>query len=125
MTIVAIPASLSPGNEQREYWGSAAADQPGSNNLLGVKSKVIDELITELVHAKTRADLVAQTHALDRVLQYGYYVIPQFHIGAFRVAYWNKFRHPQVSPKYGIGFNTWWVDPTAEKSVEAKKKTLN
>jgi microcin C transport system substrate-binding protein len=125
MTIVAIPASLSPGNEQREYWGSAAADQPGSNNLLGVKSKVIDELIAELVHAKTRADLVAQTHALDRVLQYGYYVIPQFHIGAFRVAYWNKFRHPQVSPKYGIGFNTWWVDPAAEKSVEAKKKTLN
>jgi microcin C transport system substrate-binding protein len=125
MTIVAIPASLSPGNEQREYWGSAAADQPGSNNLLGVKSKVIDELIAELVHAKTRADLVAQTHALDRVLQYGYYVIPQFHIGAFRVAYWNKFRHPQVSPKYGIGFNTWWVDPVAEKSVEVKKKTLN
>jgi len=125
MAIVSFPESLSPGNEQREYWGSAAADLPGGNNLLGVKSKVIDALIAELVHAKTRADLIAHTHALDRVLQYGYYVIPQFHIGAFRVAYWNKFRRPRISPKYGIGFNTWWVDPAAEKAVEAKKKTLN
>jgi microcin C transport system substrate-binding protein len=125
MTIVAFPESLSPGNEQREYWGSAAADEKGSNNLLGVKSKVLDELIAELVRAKTRADLVAHVHALDRVLQYGYYVIPQFHIGAFRVAYWNKFRRPQISPKYGIGFNTWWVDPAAAKAVEARKKALN
>jgi microcin C transport system substrate-binding protein len=125
MTIVAFPESLSPGNEQREYWGSAAADEKGSNNLLGVKSKVVDALIAELVQSKTRADLVAHTHALDRVLQYGYYVIPQFHIGAFRVAYWNKFRRPQISPKYGIGFNTWWVDTAAEKTVEANKKTLN
>ncbi len=125
MAIVSFPESLSPGNEQREYWGSAAADQPGSNNVLGVKSKVIDALITELVHAKSRADLIAHTRALDRVLQYGYYVIPQFHIGAFRVAYWDKFRRPKIAPKYGIGFTTWWVDPAAEKALEAKKKALN
>ena len=125
MAIVSFPESLSPGNEQREYWGSAAADQPGSNNVLGVKSKVIDALITELIHAKSRADLIAHTRALDRVLQYGYYVIPQFHIGAFRVAYWDKFRRPKIAPKYGIGFTTWWVDPAAEKALAAKKKALN
>jgi microcin C transport system substrate-binding protein len=125
MAIVSFPQSLSPGNEQREYWGSAAADQKGSNNLLGVKSTVIDALITELIASKTRASLVAHTRALDRVLQYGYYVIPQFHIGAFRVAYWNKFRRPVVSPKYGIGFNTWWVDPAAAKALAARKKALN
>jgi microcin C transport system substrate-binding protein len=125
MTIVSVPASLSPGNEQREYWGSVAAGEPGSNNLLGVKSQVLDALISELVRSPTRASLVAHTRALDRVLQYGYYVIPQFHIGAFRVAYWNKFRRPQISPKYGIGFNTWWIDPAAEKAIATKKKALN
>jgi microcin C transport system substrate-binding protein len=125
MTIVSFPQSLSPGNEQREYWGSAAADQKGSNNLLGIKSAVVDALITELVHARTRTSLVAHTRALDRVLQYGYYVIPQFHIGAFRVAYWNKFKRPKLSPKYGIGFTTWWVDPAAEKALAAEKKALN
>ncbi len=121
MTIVLFPESLSPGNEQREYWGSQAADQPGSRNLLGVKSKVIDALIGELVRAPDRPSLVAHARALDRVLQYGYYVIPNFHLSAFRVAYWDKFRRPAISPKYAVDFDTWWVDPTAAKSVEAKK----
>ena len=121
MTVVLFPESLSPGNEQREYWGSQAADEQGSRNLLGIKSKVVDALIEELIQAPDRASLVAHTRALDRVLQYGYYVIPQFHLAAFRVAYWDKFRRPAVSPKYALGLDTWWVDPTAEKSVEAKK----
>jgi microcin C transport system substrate-binding protein len=121
MVVVAFGESLSPGNEQREYWGSKAADEQGSRNLLGIKSKVADEVIEQLVRAPTRASLVAHTHALDRVLQYGYYVIPHYHTGAFRVAYWDKFRRPAVSPKYGVGLDTWWVDPTAEKAVEAKK----
>jgi microcin C transport system substrate-binding protein len=121
MTVVLFPESLSPGNEQREYWGSQAADEQGSRNLLGIKNKVIDTLIEELVQAPDRASLVAHARALDRVLQYGYYVIPNFHLAAFRVAYWDKFRRPAISPKYALGFDTWWVDPTAEKSVEAKK----
>ena len=75
--------SLSPGNEQREYWGSQAADEQGSRNLLGIKSPVIDELIEELIKAPDRASLVAHTRALDRVLQYGYYVIPHYHVSAF------------------------------------------
>jgi microcin C transport system substrate-binding protein len=129
MTIVSFGQSLSPGNEQREYWGSKAADQDGSRNLLGIKSPVIDELIEGVINVcsdhtaagSSRASLVAHTRALDRVLQYGYYVIPNYHLPAFRVAYWDKFRRPQVSPKYGIGLDTWWIDPKAEQTIEAKK----
>lgn len=121
MTVVVFPESLSPGNEQREYWGSQAADEQGSHNLLGIKSKVVDALVEELIQSPDRASLVAHTRALDRVLQYGYYVIPNFHLAASRVAYWDKFRRPAVPPKYAVGLDTWWVDPGAEKSVEAKK----
>jgi microcin C transport system substrate-binding protein len=121
MTVALFPESLSPGNEQREYWGSQAADEQGSRNILGIKSKVVDALVEELIQSPDRASLVAHTRALDRVLQYGYYVIPNFHLSAFRVAYWDKFRRPTVSPKYAVGFDTWWVDPGAEKSVETKK----
>ncbi len=119
--VVVFGQSLSPGNEQREFWGSQAADEPGSRNLLGIKSEVIDELIEELIRSSDRASLIAHTRALDRVLQYGYYVIPNFHLSAFWVAYWDKYRRPTVSPKYGIGLDTWWVDPKAEQTIEAKK----
>jgi len=78
-----------------------------------------------LIKSPDRASLVAHTHALDRVLQYGYYMIPNFHVAAFRVAYWDKFRRPQVSPKYGIGIDGWWVDPKAEQTIEAKKGEVN
>ena len=121
MTVVGFGESLSPGNEQREFWGSQAAVEQGSNNLLGIKDAVIDELIEELIRAPDRPSLVAHTRALDRVLQYGYYVIPNYHLAAFRVAYWDKFRRPAISPKYAVGLDTWWVDPGAEQSVEAKK----
>ncbi|HEV8029483.1 MAG TPA: extracellular solute-binding protein [Stellaceae bacterium] len=121
MAIEVFGQSLSPGNEQREFWGSKAADEQGSRNTLGIKSPVIDELIEELIRAPDRASLVAHTRALDRVLQYGYYVIPQFHLGASWIAYWDKFRRPEVSPKYGFGLDTWWVDPKAEQTVEVKK----
>jgi microcin C transport system substrate-binding protein len=121
MTVVVIAQSLSPGNEQREFFGSAAADQQGSENHLGVKSKVIDTLVEQLIAAQTRADLVAHVHALDRVLQYGYYVIPQYHLPDYWVAYWDKYRRPQVAPKYAPGLETWWVDPKAEQTIESKK----
>jgi microcin C transport system substrate-binding protein len=121
MAVVAFGQSLSPGNEQREFWGSTAADEPGSRNLIGIKNKVIDQLVEELITAPDRATLVAHTRALDRVLQYGYYVVPHFHLSAFRVAHWDKFQRPATSPKYAIGMETWWVDPGAEQSVEARK----
>jgi microcin C transport system substrate-binding protein len=121
MAVALFAQSLSPGNEQREFFGSAAADQQGSRNILGIKDKAIDELIEELIKAPDRDSLVAHTRALDRVLQYGYYVVPNFHLGAFWVAYWDKFRRPTTPPKYSVGMETWWIDPAAERSVEAKK----
>jgi microcin C transport system substrate-binding protein len=121
MAVALFPQSLSPGNEQREFFGSAAASEQGSRNILGIKDKAIDELIEELINAPDRDSLVAHTRALDRVLQYGYYVVPNFHLGAFWVAYWDKFRRPTTAPKYSVGMETWWVDPAAEQSVEAKK----
>ncbi len=125
MTVVLFPQSLSPGNEQRGYWGSRAADETGSENLLGIKSKVIDALIEGLVQSRDRASLVAHARALDRVLQYGYYLIPNFHLAAYRVAYWGKFGRPSVSPIYGLGLDTWWVDPAAAKALAAKKSALS
>ena len=121
LAVALFPQSLSPGNEQREFFGSAAASEQGSRNILGIKDKAIDELIEELINAPDRDSLVAHTRALDRVLQYGYYVVPNFHLGAFWVAYWDKFRRPTTAPKYSVGMETWWVDPAAEQSVEAKK----
>ena len=121
MAVVSFGASQSPGNELRDNFGSIAADEQGSQNVLGIKSKVVDALIEELIKAPDRASLVAHTRALDRVLQYGYYVIPHYHVSAFRVAYWDKYRRPAIAPKYTVGLDTWWVDPAAEQSVEAKK----
>jgi microcin C transport system substrate-binding protein len=111
MTVAVFPQSLSPGNEQVDYWASVAADTPGSRNLAGVRDPVVDRLIEQLIAAPDRAALVARTRALDRVLLWGHYVIPHWHITAFRVAYWNRFGRPTTSPKYGLGFDTWWVDP--------------
>jgi microcin C transport system substrate-binding protein len=124
MAIVGFGQSLSPGNEQRDYWGSKAADEPGSRNLLGVRDPVVDELVDLVIAASDRADLVAKTRSLDRVLLNSYYVIPNWHIRDFRVAYWSKFLRPSVNPPYGIALNAWWIDPAKEASVEARKSTI-
>ena len=111
LTVALFAQSMSPGNEQADFWGSEAARTPGSKNIAGISDPVVDALIAGLIAAPDRADLIARTRALDRVLLRGYYLIPQFHVAAFRVAYWNKFGRPAVSPKYELGFDTWWVDP--------------
>jgi microcin C transport system substrate-binding protein len=112
------PESLSPGNEQRGYWGSQAADQPGSVNLIGIKNPAIDAMIDRVIFAKTRADLVAATHALDRVLLWNHYVVPQWSYGKVRSARWDRFGRPDPLPKYGASaFPTlWWWD--AEKAAK-------
>ncbi len=112
--------SQSPGNEQRDYWGSQAADTRGSRNLAGIKSKVVDDLIDKMVSAPSRADLVSATHALDRVLLWGHYVIPHWHITYDRVAYWNKFSRPTIDPKYGIDLFAWWIDPVKMAALERR-----
>ena len=98
-----------PGNEQTALWNSSQADVKGGNNLSGVKSKVIDSLLDALTKAKNKEDLLAAGRALDRVLLWQHYVIPNWHSGVFRVAYWNKFGLPDTLPKYNLGFQTWWV----------------
>lgn len=104
------PQSQSPGNEQREFWGSEAADRPGSRNYAGIRNPVVDALIQKVIDANNRQSLVTAVKALDRVLLWGDYVIPQFHLPAFRIVHWNKFGRPPVLPDYGIDLYTWWVD---------------
>jgi microcin C transport system substrate-binding protein len=104
--------SLSPGNEQRDFFGSLAADRPGSNNLPGIKNPAVDALIDRIIFAKDRAELVASCKALDRVLLWNCYVVPQFAGGFQRAARWDRFSRPEPLPKYGIsGFpSLWWWD---------------
>ena len=113
--------SLSPGNEQREFWGSQAADQAGSQNVVGIKSPVVDELINQVIFAKDRAGLVAATKALDRVLLWNFYVVPQFTYPYVRYARWDRFSHAEPLPKYGHSGlpSLWWWD--AEKAARIGK----
>ncbi len=113
LVVGAFSQSNSPGNEQREYWHSSSADNPGSRNLIGLKDPAVDSLVEGLIKADSRQSLLAHTRALDRVLQWGYYVIPNWHIKTWRVARWDRFEHPKVLPLYDIGLYTWWVRPEA------------
>jgi len=107
----AIGQTLSPGNEQREYWGSESADNPSSANFAGIKNPAIDKLIDKVIFADDRETLVAATHALDRVLLWNHYVVPQFYSDETRTARWNRFSHPKKMPEYGTGFpDIWWYD---------------
>jgi microcin C transport system substrate-binding protein len=117
------PESLSPGNEQREFWGSQTADQPGSRNTIGIKNPAIDALIDKVIFAKDRANLVAATKALDRVLLWNFYVVPQFTYGFSRYARWDRFSHAEPLPKYGrSGLPTlWWYD--ADKAARIGKRS--
>jgi microcin C transport system substrate-binding protein len=117
-----FPQSLSPGNEQRDFWGSDAADSPGGRNEIGIKDPVIDQLIEALIAAPNRHDLIIYCRALDRILQWRYYVVPNWHMGAFRIAYWDKFGRPDKLPEptYGIGYAGWWIDPAKEQALAGK-----
>jgi len=112
--------SLSPGNEQRSYWGSAAADMEGGSNTIGIKDPVIDALIEKVISAPDRKGLVTATRALDRVLQWGYWVIPNFHASYDRIAYWNKFGRPKITPIQGNQFLAWWVDRDKAAALKGK-----
>ncbi|MEA2906166.1 MAG: microcin transport system substrate-binding protein [Alphaproteobacteria bacterium] len=115
--------SLSPGNEQREYWGSPAADQAGSRNYAGIKNPAVDALIERVIFTKDRAELVAATKALDRVLLWNHYLVPQWTYGKVRTARWDRFGRPDELPKYGMSaFPTvWWWD--ADKAAKTRSRT--
>ena len=115
--------SLSPGNEQREFWGSQAANQPGSRNTIGIKNPAVDALIEQVIYAKNRDQLVAATKALDRVLLWNFYAVPQFTYGFTRYARWDRFSHAEPLPKYGRSGlpSLWWYD--AEKAARIGKRS--
>jgi peptide/nickel transport system substrate-binding protein len=100
--------SLSPGNEQSFYFGSAAADAEGTRNYMGVKSPAIDGLINAMLKADNRADFVAAVRAEDRVLTSGFYAVPLFAVPAQWIARWTRVEHPGATSLYGYLPETWW-----------------
>lgn len=122
MTVHVWGQSLSPGNEQRNYWSSAAAGEPGSGNLAGIRSPAVDRLVEQVIAATTREDLETATAALDRALLWGHYVIPHWYSPVIRVAYWDKLSHPDDLPPYGIAFDTWWVEASRTDAGAAARR---
>ncbi len=115
--------SASPGNEQREYWSSQAADIKGSRNTLGLKNPAIDKLIDKVIFAKDRPELEAATRALDRVLLWGNYLVPQWYSPDERIAYWDKYRRPDKLPSRAVSFlEVWWQDEAATTKLAAARK---
>lgn len=109
MIVAVWGQSLSPGNEQRYFWGSAAADSQGSSNYAGLKNAGVDALIEHVIAADSNAGLLTAVHALDRVLLWQYLVIPHWHTPVHRVVYWDKFGMPKVQPMKGVNFMSWWM----------------
>jgi microcin C transport system substrate-binding protein len=122
MIVVSWGQGLSPGNEQRNYWTSQAADMAGSRNYIGIKNPAVDALVDRLIFAKSRDELVATTKALDRVLLWNHYVVPQWTYGKVRSARWDRFGRPPELPKYGSGsFPTiWWWDQAKAAKVGSR-----
>jgi len=121
MTVEVFGQSESPGNEQRDYWGSEYADVQGSRNTLGIKSKAIDTLVEAIIAAPDRDNLVTRTRALDRVLQWGFYVVPNWHSRVARIAYWDRFSRPKELSKFGYLGSTWWIDPQKDAALRQKR----
>jgi microcin C transport system substrate-binding protein len=118
--------SASPGNEQRYYWGSESADVKGSPNKLGLKSPAIDKLIDRVIFAKDRPELEAATRALDRVLLWGHYVVPQWYTPFDRIAAWDKFSRPATLPERSVAFQAvWWYDEAKAKALAEKRGKVN
>jgi microcin C transport system substrate-binding protein len=113
--------SESPGNEQRDFWSSAAADAEGSRNYNGIADPVVDELVELVIAAPDRKALVTRTRALDRVLLWGHYMIPNFYISSDRVLYWDRFGMPEITPFRGVQFDAWWVDAAKDARLKLKR----
>ena len=110
--------SLSPGNEQAFYWGAEAADEEGTRNYPGIRDPAVDELIARMTEARAREDFVAVVRAMDRVLMWGHYLLPLYHLNDDRYAYWNKYGRPGVIPVYGTVLDTWWEEPGKAEALE-------
>jgi microcin C transport system substrate-binding protein len=127
MTSAIWPQSSSPGNEQREFWHSSSADNPGSRNLMGLRNPAIDQLVEGLIRSGSREELITHARALDRALLWGHYVVPNYYVDTWRVAYWKRFGRPPVTPLYDYGLMTWWEEtplnpPKNAPAPEAKQE---
>jgi microcin C transport system substrate-binding protein len=119
MSVQSWGQSLSPGNEQREFFGSEFADKKGSRNYCGIKNPAIDAIIAKLVNAPDRTGVIAATRALDRVLIWNEYVVPMWYYPFERVAYWKRVKHPQNMPGYDLGYPAiWWFDAAADAELK-------
>ncbi len=126
VTTTTLNQSSSPGNEQRDFWSSKSAAKPGSRNIMGINDPVVDALVERVIFATDRDDLLATTHALDRVLLWNYYVVPQYHRAVVWLAYWNKFGIPEKQPSFiGADIDSWWIDKDKDAALAAKYKGVN
>ncbi|MFZ5723030.1 MAG: extracellular solute-binding protein [Pseudomonadota bacterium] len=123
LIIDSMGQSNSPGNEQRDYWTSAAAATGDSANLAGVRDPAVDVLVEKVIAADSRAALVTATHALDRALLWGWYTIPQWHQNSRRVVWWDRFGHPEVLPDTGISIEHWWYDAERAAALDERRGT--
>jgi microcin C transport system substrate-binding protein len=115
--------SESPGNEQRDFWGTAAAERDGSRNTAGIKNPAVDKLVDKVVFATDREELLAATHALDRVLLWNFYVVPQWHYPYERIAYWDVFGRPAKLPSQTSALSqTWWFDAEKQKALATARR---
>jgi microcin C transport system substrate-binding protein len=118
-----FPQSDSPGNEQRDFWGTEAADREGSMNLIGIKDPAIDKLVDRIIFAKDREELVAASQALDRVLLWHDFVVPQWYSPTVRIAFWNRYGQPEILPALTPGFlQVWWFDQTQAGHLPGSSK---
>jgi microcin C transport system substrate-binding protein len=122
MIVHGFAQSISPGNEQRDYWSSEAAGRDGSRNVIGIKNPAIDKLIDRIISAKDRTELVAATRALDRVLLWNHYVVPQWHIPYDRFAIWNQYKGPDKTPSQAVSFlRAWWYDEAMARQLGGQR----
>jgi microcin C transport system substrate-binding protein len=121
--VTTFAQSDSPGNEQRDFWGSEAAGREGSMNLIGIKNPAIDKLVNHIIFAKDREELVAATRALDRVLQWEDFVVPQWYSPDVRIAYWARYGQPKTLPGLTPGFlQVWWYDQKLAEQLPGQSK---
>jgi len=125
MTIVEFGESDSPGNEQKGFWTCDSSKQQGGDNTMGVCSPVVDALVKEVVDAPNHDALEAATRALDRVLLWNWYVVPQWHLQFVRAAYWDKFGRPSQPVRTGVAFDSWWIDPAKAAALQAARASGN
>lgn len=121
MAVAAARESDSPGNEQVDFWSCQSAGLPGTANVAGVCNPVVDAMVNAVVAAKDRDALLPAVHALDRVLLWNWYMVPQWHLEQVWLAYWNRFGHPPAPVRTGVDFSTWWVDPALAAATDAAR----